>query len=108
MTTVYSLPGRWYHRGPGGVVKDTVFLLAASCLLIGSCKGGGDLPQDGGRAVEIVLQDVTVRQYSGPNQRFLFETKKLRLDEETGVLEAPEGVRGRIEAGAFGEERNDK
>jgi hypothetical protein len=82
-------------------------LLAASCLLFGSCKGIEEPPKDGGRAVEIVLEDVTVRQYDGQSQRFAFEAKKLKLDEETGVLEAPEGVRGRIGAGVFGEERND-
>jgi hypothetical protein len=89
-------------------LKEAFYLLAASCLLIGSCKGGGESPKPGGRAVEIVLEDVTVRQYDGQKQRFAFEAKKLKLDEETGVLEAPEGVRGRIEAGAFGKERNDK
>lgn len=89
-------------------MKEAIFLLAASCLLIGSCKGGGDLPKDGGRAVEIVFEDVTVRQYDGQKQRFAFEAKKLKLDEETEVLEAREGVRGRIEAGAFGKGRNDK
>jgi len=89
-------------------LKEAFFLLAASCLLIGSCKDGGELPKDGVRAVEIVLEDVTVRQYDGQKQRFVFEARKLKLDEETEVLEAPEGVRGRIEAGAFSMERNDK
>ncbi len=89
-------------------MKEVFYLLAACCLLIGSCKGGGQPPKDGGRAVEIVLEDVTIRQYDGQKQRFAFEAKKLKLDEETGVLEAPEGVRGRIEAGAFRKERNDK
>ena len=83
----------------------TALLLAFSCLLIGSCKDGEKSSPDAGRAVEIVLQDVTVRQYHGETQRFEFETKKLELDEETEVLEAPEGVSGRIQAGAFGEER---
>jgi len=84
----------------------TALLLTASCLLIASCKGGAKLPGDGGRAVEIVLEDVTVRQYQGGNQRFEFEAKKLTLNQETEVLEAFEGVSGSIEAEAFPQERN--
>ena len=86
-------------------MKTAFFLLMSVCLLVASCKDGGKSSPDGGRAVEIVLQDVTVRQYDGQKQRFEFETKKLKLDEETEVLEAPEGVSGSIQAGAFGEER---
>jgi hypothetical protein len=86
-------------------VKTAILLLAASCLLIGSCKGDVPSPKDDGRAVEIVLEDVTVRQYQGGNQRFEFEAKKLKLDQETEVLEAPEGVSGSIQAGAFPGER---
>jgi hypothetical protein len=82
-----------------------VLLLVLSCLLIGSCKDGERSSPDGGRAVEIVLEDVTVRQYDGQKLRFEFATRKLKLDEETEVLEAPEGVSGSIQAGAFGEER---
>lgn len=89
-------------------MKEAFLLLAASCLLIGSCKDYKELPKNGGRVVEIVLEDATIRQYDGQKQRFAFEAKKLKLDEETGVLEAPEGVRGRIEAGAFRKERKDK
>ena len=83
----------------------TALLLVMSCLLIGSCDDGEKPSKDGGRAVEIVLENVTVRQYDGQKQRFEFETRKLKLDEETEVLEAPGGVSGRIQAGAFGEER---
>lgn len=82
-----------------------VLLLWLSCLLIGSCKEGEKSSADGGRAVEIVLEDVTVRQYDGQKQRFEFDAVKLKLDEETEVLEAPEGVSGSIQAGAFAEER---
>lgn len=82
-----------------------VLLLTASCLLIASCNGDAVSPGNQGRAVEIVLQDVTVRQYQGGNQRFVFEAKKLRLDRETEVLEAPEGVSGSIQAEAFEKER---
>ena len=89
-------------------MKQAFFLLAASCLLFGSCTGGVEPPKDGRRAVEIVLQDVTVRQYHGQERRFTFEARKLKLDEETEVLEAPEGVRGSIQAGAFSAERNQK
>ena len=85
-------------------MKTAFFLLMSGCLLA-SCEDGGKSSADGGRAVEIVLQDVIVRQYDGQQQRFEFETKKLKLDEETEVLEAPEGVSGSIQAGAFGEER---
>jgi hypothetical protein len=83
-------------------------LLLSSCLLVVSCKGGAEAPGDGGRAVEIVLEGVTVRQYDGQQQRFTFEARKLLLEEETGVLQAPEGVSGSIQAGAFGGERNHK
>ena len=85
-----------------------VRLLMASCLLLGSCKGGTASPKDGGRAVEIVLEDVTVRQYHRQQRRFVFEARKLKLDQETEILEAPEGVSGSIQAGAFSEERNPK
>jgi hypothetical protein len=61
-----------------------------------------------GRAVEVVLEDVTVRQYQSGKQRFEFEAKKLKLDQETEVLEAPEGVSGSIKAEAFPEERKPK
>lgn len=86
----------------------TALLLMVSCLLIGSCKDGARVPGDGGRAVEIVLEGVTVRQYDGQKPRFMFETKKLKLDQETEVLEAPEGVSGSIQAGAFSDERTSK
>jgi hypothetical protein len=85
-----------------------VLLLMASCLLFGSCEDGAPLPKDDGRAVEIVLEDVAVRQYQGGKQRFVFEAKKLKFDQETEVLEAPEGVSGSIRAGAFSEERKPK
>lgn len=86
----------------------TVLLIMACCLLIGSCKDNQKASGGQGRAVEIVLQDVTVRQYDGPKERLVFETRKLKLDEEAEVLEAPEGVSGSIRAGAFGEERKNK
>jgi hypothetical protein len=89
-------------------VKAAFVLLMASCLLIGSCEDGAEPPRDGGRAVEIVLEDVTVRQYQGGKQRFEFETKKLKLDQETEVLEASEGVSGSIQSGAFSKERDRK
>ena len=85
-----------------------VLLLMVSCLLFGSCKGGAASPKDDGRAVEIVLEDVTVRQYQGRNQRFVFEARKLKLDQETEVLEAPEGVSGSIQAEAFPKEGKPK
>lgn len=89
-------------------MKAAMFLLATGCLLIGSCKGAGEPPGENGRAVEIVLQDVTVRQYSRQKQRFEFEAPRLRLDQEAEVIEAPAGVRGRIEAGAFSKKVDDK
>jgi hypothetical protein len=89
-------------------LKAAFFLLAAGCLLVGSCERGGEPPQEGGRTVEIVLKDVTVRQYGGEKQRFEFEARRLKLDEETEVLEAPQGVRGRIEAEAFHEEGDEQ
>jgi hypothetical protein len=86
----------------------TVLLIVACCLLISSCKDGARSSGVQGRAVEIVLKDVTVRQYAGQKERFVFETRKLKLDEEAEVLEAPEGVAGSIRAGAFGKERKPK
>jgi hypothetical protein len=80
----------------------------ASCLLFGSCKGGEKSSEGKGRAVEIVLEDVTVRQYDRQEQRFVFKAKKLKLDQEAEVLEAPEGVAGSIQEGAFSEERKPK
>jgi hypothetical protein len=85
-----------------------VLLLMANCLLIGSCKDDAVSSNGGRRAVEIVLEDVAVRQYQGGNQRFVFEAKRLKFDQETEVLEAPEGVSGSIQAGAFSEERKPK
>ncbi len=82
-------------------MKAVFFLLAAGCLLCGSCAGGEEPGQGDGRAVEIVLESVTVRQYRHQKRRFEFEARKLELDEETGVLQAPQGVWGRIEAEAF-------
>jgi hypothetical protein len=80
----------------------------ATCLLIGSCKDDVKSSGGQGQAVEIVLEDVTVRQYDRQKQRFVFKAKKLKLDQETEVLEAPEGVAGSIQAGAFPEERKPK
>jgi hypothetical protein len=82
-------------------LKAVFLLLASGCLLCGSCAGGEESSQAGGRAVEIVLESVTVRQYRRQMRRFEFEARKLELDEETGVLKAPQGVWGRIEAEAF-------
>lgn len=90
-------------------MKAAGLFLAASCLLFCSCKGGSSGPvQDGGRAVQIVLEDVTVRQYRHRELRFSFQARKLVLDEEAEVLEASAGIQGRIEAGAFPHKEEEK
>jgi hypothetical protein len=81
-------------------LKKALLILALSLSLVG-CQGPQAKSPDSGRAVEIVLEKVTARQYKNGKQRFEFRAEKLVLDEQTEKLEARQGVSGRLESGMW-------
>ncbi len=81
-------------------MKKALLILALSLPLAG-CQGPQAKSPDSGRAVEIVLEKVTARQYKNGKQRFEFRAEKLILDEQAEKLEARLGVSGRLESGMW-------
>ncbi len=73
-----------------------LLLLAPLCLLSACARPPGS-SQNGGEAVQVVLENVRVRQYIQDRLSFEFDAPRVVLDKQDGVIRAPDGVRGKIE-----------
>jgi hypothetical protein len=77
-------------------LKRGLLLLAPLCLL-SACAGPPGSPQNGGDAVQVVLENVRVRQYIQDRLSFEFVAPRVVLDKQNEVIRAPDGVQGKIE-----------